>query len=489
MFLVNKGQRGFTSMEAVAGITIFLVAMVGVTLVFTTGGRAIRQSTRVSEANDLAAEKLEEISRLPFFVEYNPAIGNQDIDDFYYNASEINPNQLIGAGYSTGGYGSIDGFPNHRMEIWVQYQKIDGSGQLDTTIPGMQTGWGPKTIGNDEPFDSISERLWLILVRVNVHYRTDTGESSVAFEDMVSEKEIRYVPRVDSVSPNGFNLGSPLTFIVYGGGFSDDPVNPAIKPTVRAWKIGDNPYSPVAVTVDGATSNASELHCQVTINQAHVPPDDIYWNITVVNTDNMANMLNNCLSEIVNPPFIASVIPNSGDSGDWVEVVGSDFGTKGASDYVQFNGVDVIDYDNPTVPGNPNWNNNSIWVKVPATATTGHVVVHKYDSGDSNGIMFTVTSGGLVLSYFENMESGKEGESGDVGDTVRVYGNGFAAVQGASVVRFYNGVDAVVYSIWSDSMIECDVPVGATTGMAVVSIGGTVDSNAVNFVIPYESGH
>lgn len=479
--LKNKG--GFTIIEATAGIVIFLVAMVGVTIVFTSGGAIIRQSTHASNAGNLASEKLAEAVRLPFFLEYDGA--DRDRDDFFYHEGVSNPNQLSSPGY-TAAYGSITDYPNCRMEVAVQYQQVAAGGQL-ASAPDMKVGWGPKTPGNDEPFNVTNERLRLILIRVKVFYKTDAGEGSLTVEDMVNDSKIEYDPRIDSVHPNGFEVGSPFSFVVYGGGFSDDAGDPSVKPTVRIWKTGVFAYSDVSATVNGTDSNSTTLYCTAQINQARVSPDDVYWNITVVNTDSRANSLMGCFYQIENPPFITRLNPDNGSVGTWVEITGYDFGTKGAGDYVAFNGTQAINYNNPSVPGNPNWNNNRIWAQVPAGTTTGDVIVHT-SAGDSNGSLFTI-AGSVFISYINNVEDAKSGASGDIYDTVRVYGSGFGAIRGGGdVVRFYNGVNAVVYSVWSAVMIECVVPAGAVTGNVVVIDGG-VSSNGRNFVIPYEAGH
>lgn len=98
-----------------------------------------------------------------------------------------------------------------------------------------------------------------------------------------------------------------------------------------------------------------------------------------------------------------------------------------------------------------------------------------------------------MRGLIENTMPGKSGASGSVGDKVRIYGTGFGDDEpvkrtGTDSVRFYNGKDSIVYNVWSDVMIECVVPIGATTGNVVVRNEG-VSSNGVYFVIPYEEGH
>jgi hypothetical protein len=58
--------------------------------------------------------------------------------------------------------------------------------------------------------------------------------------------------------------------------------------------------------------------------------------------------------------------------------------------------------------------------------------------------------------------------SGAIGSTVTIAGTTFGASQGTGSVTF-NGVAATDITSWSDTEIVCKVPVGATTGNAVVT--------------------
>ena len=71
--------------------------------------------------------------------------------------------------------------------------------------------------------------------------------------------------------------------------------------------------------------------------------------------------------------------------------------------------------------------------------------------------------------------------SGNIGSTVTINGSGFGATQGTSTVKFFNNITATVI-FWSDTAIQVQVPVGATTGMVTVTtVGGT--SNGVSFTV------
>ncbi len=477
-----KGQSGFTIVEAVIGITIFLVAMVGVTLIFTSGGQSIQMAVGGSQANQLASQKLTEITRLPF---YEPWTGtDQDIDDYYYDEDVDNPGQLTNPNpIWAEGYGTIADYPKCRWEVVVQYQELatgapPDTGQLLGAVPEMRLTplpFMPRTAGQDIPENAGGEELNLIKVQVTVYYKNSSGgESSVVVSDLVNNNVVEsgVGPKVYSVSPEGFTVGGSFTFTVYGNDFSNEAEeSPDL---VRIWKAGATEHE------QGADINSwsnTMVNCTVTVSKAHVSPDDTYWNITVVDPGIKAGSLENCLYEVIDEPFIAALDPESGAVGDWVDISGYDFGTKDGSDYVSFNGVTVTSYGD--------WNNSLIEVQVPVGATTGPVVVHKALTGDSNGVIFS--TGGPYLASIINIESGRVGDaSGDTGDMVRLEGTGFG---GAGVVRFQPlGVNATAYVIRFDTLITCQVPAGAVSGTSVLVING-VSSNSVSFVIPYEEGH
>jgi len=70
--------------------------------------------------------------------------------------------------------------------------------------------------------------------------------------------------------------------------------------------------------------------------------------------------------------------------------------------------------------------------------------------------------------------------TGPVGTPVTIGGTNFSATQGASSLAF-NGTSAAALS-WASNIITTTVPVGATTGNVVVTVGGQ-PSNGVNFTV------
>ncbi len=155
-----------------------------------------------------------------------------------------------------------------------------------------------------------------------------------------------------------------------------------------------------------------------------------------------------CMAEKANLPLITALSPSSGTIGATVIIKGRYFGSSQDTSTVSFNGLS---------PAISSWSDTAIGCAVPAGATTGPVTVTT-STGTSKGKTFTVKPPAITsLSP----------SSGKVGATVIVKGKFFGPSQGASTVSF-NGVQATV-SAWSDTVITCAAPAGATTGPVTVT--------------------
>ena len=118
-------------------------------------------------------------------------------------------------------------------------------------------------------------------------------------------------------------------------------------------------------------------------------------------------------------PAITGLNPISGPAGTVVTISGSGFGLAGV---VTFNGIPA------TISS---WSATSIVATVPASATTGNVVV-TVGGMTSNGMQFTVTGAGPQITVLTP-------NSGAVGTTVVISGLNFGTTQGSSTVTL-NGV-------------------------------------------------
>ena len=167
-----------------------------------------------------------------------------------------------------------------------------------------------------------------------------------------------------------------------------------------------------------------------------------------------------------NAPYISGLSVASGPVGTAVTITGSHFGATQGSSTVTFNATAA----SPT-----SWSDTSISVPVPTGATTGPVVV-TVGGVVSNGMTFTVvnnSSAPTITSLTPN--------SGAVGISVTIAGTNFGASQGTSTVTFYINKTAAV-TTWSATSIVVSVPVGATNGNVVVTVG-SVASNGVPFTV------
>jgi len=159
---------------------------------------------------------------------------------------------------------------------------------------------------------------------------------------------------------------------------------------------------------------------------------------------------------------ITSLSPASGAVGTSVTISGTLFGATQGTSTVTFNGVIAA----PT-----SWSDTSITVPVPPAATSGSVVV-TVGGNTSNGVPFSVIPQISTLSP----------NSGPTGASVTINGTGFGETQGTSTVTF-NGT-AATPSSWSATSIVAPVPVGASTGPVVVTVGGQASSGITFTVIP-----
>jgi hypothetical protein len=164
-------------------------------------------------------------------------------------------------------------------------------------------------------------------------------------------------------------------------------------------------------------------------------------------------------------PTLSTLGLTQGPVGASITITGSSFGGSRGSSTITFNGTPVT-----TVAS---WSDNSIDTSVPAGATTGSVVV-TVGGAPSNGLLFTVTPPPNILNISPI--------SGPIGTLVTINGTNFGPTVGTRVSGVtFNGVAARTNN-WSDTQILVPVPVAATSGNVLVSVGG-VPSNAINFTV------
>ncbi|MHB8896635.1 MAG: Ig-like domain-containing protein, partial [Candidatus Geothermincolia bacterium] len=156
-------------------------------------------------------------------------------------------------------------------------------------------------------------------------------------------------------------------------------------------------------------------------------------------------------------PYAEGVYPGE-DLGIW----GSGFGAAGS---VKIGGLDAV---------TGIWQPNYIRVQVPAGATGNAIEITPADGGGHASTTFNLLSPPNVTQVSPTHAR--------QGDFVDIHGSGFLAARGAEDSVSFNGVSATAFSSWSDSLIRVQVPQGATTGPASVSVNYHA-SNQVEFTV------
>ncbi|MDD5749252.1 MAG: IPT/TIG domain-containing protein [Patescibacteria group bacterium] len=175
------------------------------------------------------------------------------------------------------------------------------------------------------------------------------------------------------------------------------------------------------------------------------------------------------LSQVSGLPIINSVSPNSGPIGQYVTIMGANFGnTQGR---VLFGSIDG-DFSFPAICGGNYWRNDRIIVKVPSGLPLGGQpirVIRNSDQAESNSVNFQVLAG-LPGPQICNVSP----DNGPIGTAVTFVGENFGATMGS--VIFYNGALATP-SIWNNNQIMTSVPNNAQTGLAIVRDNNNTESN------------
>jgi IPT/TIG domain len=163
-------------------------------------------------------------------------------------------------------------------------------------------------------------------------------------------------------------------------------------------------------------------------------------------------------------PKITLMTPQEGPVGTVVVIIGSGFGTTQGSSTVTFNGTPVTWVS---------WGSSTLQVEVPVGATTGNVIV-KVSGVSSNSETFTVTASPVITSLSQT--------SGAVGSSLTITGSGFSAGGTQTPQVVFNPQLYASPTTSSDTSATVTVPLGATTGDVLVSVGGG-DSNGVLFTV------
>lgn len=178
-------------------------------------------------------------------------------------------------------------------------------------------------------------------------------------------------------------------------------------------------------------------------------------------------------------PIINSVSPDNAPVGQYLTILGSNFGnTAGRVEFIKATGEIVLaDVNFPNQCATNYWHNDNIVVKVPNSSAENYQIKVKRhtDQASSNAYNFAVRVGtpgpGLCLMQPNN------GPANNL-FSVNLYGDNFG---NTGQVNFTVNQLGIVNS-WSDQLVNVKVPSGAVTGPVKVRVG-TQDSNALNFAV------
>jgi hypothetical protein len=173
--------------------------------------------------------------------------------------------------------------------------------------------------------------------------------------------------------------------------------------------------------------------------------------------------------QVIQTPTISSITPNSGRAGSQFLLIGSGFSFN--TKHVTFSGAGTT-WEAPfTVTGN-----NIISAVVPALVSGYYNVQVITDGGISNGKNF------LVASQIPAVINSIQPSSGPPGINVKIIGSNFGTSRAASQVLF-GATPVARYYLWTNTSIQCFVPMLLPGPYAVTITNQSGSSNAVVFTI------
>jgi large repetitive protein len=238
-------------------------------------------------------------------------------------------------------------------------------------------------------------------------------------------------------------------------------ISPVSGPIGTQVQISGSGFGSSQSTVAFNGVNAPIVNWSDTLITANVPAGAITGpvKVTVAGIDSNVNVYFN-----VPPPVVSSISPTSGIVGTQVMINGSGFQTTKGSSTVKFGGI---------LGGVVSWSDSQIIATVPASASTGPVLVTVNTVGSNSDVLFTMPNP-IITSLSP--------ASAPVGTLVHINGTGFGTQTGNSVT-FSPSTNASIIT-WSDTQIAATVPSTATTGAVMVTVGGVNTPANIIFTVP-----
>ena len=304
------------------------------------------------------------------------------------------------------------------------------------------------------------------------------GGSPVTFKGVTATPTSWSATSIQTPVPSGASTGNVVVTV---GGVASTGVSFTVilAPSISSLSPASGAAG-TSVTISGSRFGSSQGTSTVTFNGVAGSPTS--WSGSKIKvpvplnatTGNVVVTVNGVASNGVaftipsTTPVISNLSPTSGPAGTSVTVTGTNFGSTQGSSTVTFNGVAGV----PT-----SWSATSIRVPVPATATTGNVIVTVAGKA-SNGASFTVLPTPAISKLAP--------ASAPVGTAVTISGTNFGATQGTSSVAF-NGAAATTVTSWSATSILAIVPANASSGNVVVTVSGVASAGVPFTVLPTPS--
>lgn len=244
LFKKVRVESGFTIAEVLVAGVILAVVLIPITSMFDVSFKGIRALEQTEQSVSCAKLVMEEIQAMPFYAARAVDTGNDenwDIDDRFWgerSPSNYNPNPGESAPdwdkipeVAFCNYGALLDYESYRVGVQLAYL-ADSTG-----VATMHLDWGPRISGNDRPADSEDAALHMVLVRVNVYWKADSGEERNYYqESIVTDTQAIY------------NFGSAKLTVDRAPSNPPSVLNPDKLNAAAHWS---DPQTTINVTIEG----------------------------------------------------------------------------------------------------------------------------------------------------------------------------------------------------------------------------------------------
>lgn len=338
----------------------------------------------------------------------------------------------------------------------IMFLGATAAGDEKAAAPCAPAAWTDTQVIVTLPEGAVSGPIQ-ITNRDNLSDRTDDDFGNVSIPNFTVNTTVR--PGICTITPSSGASG--VSVDVLGTGFGDVQGAGGISVAGRSADVKKWSGSiitmavpnllggtwPVIVTAAGVDSNGAAFSVPVSANTA---------------------------------PRLTSIEPSSGPVGEYVTILGSNFGnTPGKVNFTS--GADTVigRTDFPAACGNDFWHDNSITVKVPSGLPEGAVKVSvaRSDAPSDNSLDFTIVPGSPKPGICRiNPTSGPSGTPYEV--------DGERLGKDKGKIFFRDNVEATsAISSWDDNSVHGLVPTKAVTGRVFVVSAGADSSNSLNFTV------